>query len=74
MTSLSLVLDATGKPGSNLMSIMSTGVVQWLGDYDECMSISHDVAHYCLFQGHMGQVSNSLTGGPNVVSVEIYFL
>ena len=39
-------MDASGKPGSNLMSLMW----QWLGDFDECQSIGDQEAHYCLFE------------------------
>ena len=46
--SLCVVLDATGKINSNMKNAMESGLVQWLGDYDECRSV--DSAHYCSLQ------------------------
>lgn len=51
-----VVFDASGKPGSNLLSLTKTGMWQWLGDYDECQEIGDKTAHYCLFQGANGTI------------------
>jgi hypothetical protein len=39
------MLDATGKINSNMKGALETGLVEWMGDYDECRSL--DSAHYC---------------------------
>ena len=48
-----IVIDASGKPGSNLLTL----VWQWLGDYDECQSIGPQEAHYCLFESAYANIS-----------------
>jgi hypothetical protein len=41
------MVDAMGKINSNLESAVVGGLMQWLGDYDECSRI--DKAHYCSY-------------------------
>ena len=38
------MLDATGKPSSGILD----GNVQFFGDYDECVNLGSDTAHYCI--------------------------
>jgi peptidoglycan/LPS O-acetylase OafA/YrhL len=59
------VIDASGKPGSNLLS----GILQWLGDYDECQSIGE--AHYCLLLSSGAQIKPQNTPIPITKPINI---
>ncbi|XP_062501801.1 nose resistant to fluoxetine protein 6-like isoform X2 [Corticium candelabrum] len=46
-----IMVDASGKLHSNMLDVAKSGILQALGDYDECLSLGEDTARYCLFEG-----------------------